>query len=61
MTISTFNKTQKVSKLSRFVAKYSANANLRRAEKELNKFSDRQLEDMGISRGDVHGKVWGEF
>lgn len=61
MTIMTLNKITKSSKLARFMEKYSIASNLRRAEIELNKLSDRQLEDMGMSRGSVHSKVWGEF
>ncbi|NRA87541.1 MAG: DUF1127 domain-containing protein [Rhizobiales bacterium] len=36
-------------------------AKLRRAEKELLKLDDRMLADIGVSRSDVHGKVWGQF
>ncbi|PCI88007.1 MAG: hypothetical protein COB24_04545 [Hyphomicrobiales bacterium] len=61
MGLFTLTKTETTKKSAGFIAKYSETAKLRRAEKELNKMSDRMLEDIGISRGDVHGKVWGSF
>lgn len=61
MTLFTFNKAPKLSKISRLVEKYSLSAASRRAEKDLNRLSDRQLEDMGMSRGDLYGKAWGNF
>lgn len=61
MTIFNFNKTNTARTNNGFMARYNEAAKLRRAEKELNKLSDRMLADMGMSRGDVHGKVWGEF
>ncbi|MBL1242507.1 MAG: DUF1127 domain-containing protein [OCS116 cluster bacterium] len=60
MTIFTSNKAAKLSKLTGFFAKHSISANMRRAEKELNKCSDRTLEDLGMSRGDIHEKIWGQ-
>lgn len=54
-------KTNTVKKSIGFIARYNETAKLRRAEKELNKLSDRLLADMGMSRGDVHEKVWGDF
>lgn len=61
MTIFAINKLNPAKKLTSFAAKYSQSAKLRRAEQELLKFDDRMLEDMGLSRGNVHSKVWGQF
>lgn len=59
MTIFTSNKA-KLTKITSFFAKHSIEANMRRAEKVLNECSDRTLEDMGMSRGDIHEKIWGQ-
>ncbi len=32
----------------------------RRAEAELLEMDDRQLADLGITRGEIHQKVWGK-
>ncbi|MGL1922692.1 MAG: DUF1127 domain-containing protein [Hyphomicrobiales bacterium] len=61
MAIFTFEKNNTIKKSNGLIAKYDATVKLRRAENELNKMSDRMLEDLGLSRGDVHGKVWGQF
>ncbi len=61
MAFSTVNKNQKAKKSRGLFAKYVETAKLRRAEKELLKLDDRMLADIGVSRGDVHGKVWGDF
>lgn len=61
MTILNLNKATNAKKPLGFFAKYNQAAKYRRAENELNKLSDRLLADMGMSRGAVHGKVWGEF
>ena len=61
MALFTLTKTEKTKKSTGFIAKYNETAKLRRAEREMNKMSDRMLEDIGVSRGDVHGKIWGEF
>lgn len=61
MTIFAINKLNPAKKLTNFVAKYNQTAKLRRAELELLKFDDRMLEDMGMSRGDIHSKVWGQI
>lgn len=61
MALFTSTKTEKSKKSTGIIAKYAETAKLRRAERELNKMSDRMLEDMGVSRSDVHGKVWGQF
>ncbi len=61
MAINTFNKTSKAKKSRGLFAKYIETAKLRRAEKELLKLDDRMLADIGVSRSDVHGKVWGQF
>lgn len=54
-------KTLKTKTLRGIYAKYIETAKLRRAEKELLKLDDRMLADIGVSRSDVHGKVWGQF
>lgn len=61
MALFTFTKTNTVKKSTGFFAKLSQTAKLRRAENALTRMNDRLLEDIGMSRGDVHGKVWGEF
>lgn len=61
MALFTFTKNTTTKTSNGFFAKYAVIAKARRAEKELNKLNDRLLEDMGLSRGDVHGKAWGEF
>ncbi|MBL1419835.1 MAG: DUF1127 domain-containing protein [Alphaproteobacteria bacterium] len=61
MALFTFTKTETTKKSTGFIAKYAETSRLRRAEKQLNRMNDRMLEDIGLSRGDVHGKVWGSF
>lgn len=61
MTLFSINKTTKSKKSTGLLAKFNQQARLRRAEKALLKLDDRMLSDIGVSRGDVHGKVWGEF
>lgn len=61
MALFTTNKISKAKKSSGFIAKYNETIKIRRAERELLKMDDRMLADIGVSRGDVHGKVWGQF
>lgn len=61
MTMNTINKVSKAKKTPSIFARYIETAKLRRAEKELLKLDDRMLADIGVSRSDVHGKVWGQF
>lgn len=61
MALFTMNKTAKTKKSTGLLARYNETAKLRRAEKELFKMDDRMLADIGVSRADVHGKVWGQF
>lgn len=61
MALFTINKIAKNKKSTGVFAKYSETVKLRRAEKELLKMDDRMLADIGVSRSDVHGKVWGQF
>ncbi|MGL1920527.1 MAG: DUF1127 domain-containing protein [Hyphomicrobiales bacterium] len=61
MALFSVNKTSKTKKSLGLIAKFNETAKLRRAEKALLKLDDRMLSDIGVSRGDVHGKVWGQF
>lgn len=61
MALFTINKIEKTKKSNGIFAKYTESVKLRRAEKELLKLDDRMLSDIGVSRADVHGKVWGQF
>lgn len=61
MALFTVNKITKSKKSNGLLAKFSESARLRRAERALLKLDDRMLSDIGVSRGDVHGKVWGQF
>lgn len=61
MALFSVNKITKTKKSAGFIAKFNETAKLRRAEKELLKLDDRMLSDIGVSRSDVHGKVWGQF
>ncbi|MBL1419832.1 MAG: DUF1127 domain-containing protein [Alphaproteobacteria bacterium] len=61
MALFTANKNAKSKKSTGLLARFNESARLRRAEKALLKLDDRMLSDIGVSRGDVHGKVWGQF
>lgn len=61
MALFTYNKNPKSKKQAGLFAKSTEAAKLRRAEKELLRLDDRMLADIGVSRSDVHGKVWGQF
>ncbi|MBL1242508.1 MAG: DUF1127 domain-containing protein [OCS116 cluster bacterium] len=61
MALFTVNKISKAKKSTGLLAKFNESARLRRAERALLKLDDRMLSDIGVSRGDVHGKVWGQF
>ncbi len=41
------------------IAQYRHRNACRRAEAELMEMSDRELADLGITRGEIHQKVWG--
>jgi uncharacterized protein YjiS (DUF1127 family) len=39
--------------------RFAKRAQLRSAERYLNAMDDRQLNDIGLTRGDIHDVVWG--
>lgn len=45
--------------LPKWIADYKRHRVARQAMKELNALSDRELNDMGISRGDIYSVVYG--
>lgn len=61
MALFTTNKNAKSKKSTGLFARFNETTKLRRAEKELYKMDDRMLSDIGVSRGDIQGKVWGQF
>ena len=42
------------------IARYRHRIACQRAEAELMEMSDRELADLGITRGEIHQKVWGQ-
>ena len=53
----TNNKTKTKNPIKRMIEA----SRLKKAERELLRMDDHMLADIGVSRGDVHGKIWGEF